>query len=307
MIYTITFNPSLDYFIYLSQPFQEGAIMRSEKSDIRVGGKGINISLTLANLGIKTVVITFIGGIIGSFIEQVISDIPNIELRKVNISEENRINIKIRNTNESAINAKGPLVDRRQQDQLLERLKDLRKEDYVVVSGSYCRGVDVQLVSRIGQMVRSVGAKLITDIPDLRFADLKAIRPYMIKPNIEELADIFQAAIDVHNYPAYVEKLLDAGVENVLLSIGSPGSYFASKERRYRLSGPPIKVVSTVGCGDSMLAYMLSRLSIGDDKKTAVRYGEAAGRVKAGSKDLIDPIDVKKMTDAIKVEEVEIS
>lgn len=304
MIYTITFNPSMDYFVHLPMSFAEGSIMRSDKSYIRVGGKGINISATLAGVRVPSKTLTFLGGSIGNFIEKELSSIKNVELRKVQIEEENRINVKIRNTVESAINAEGPTVSAEHQEELLELLGDLKKGDYVVISGSYTKGVGTDLVYRIGELVKKVGAKLITDVPNLKFNDLEKIKPFLIKPNIEELAYIFEEEVNKENYREYIDKLIDAGVENVLLSIGAPGSYFASKDEKYRVSGPQIKVVSTVGCGDSMLAYTLSRLYVGDDKKKAILFGEAAGRVKAGSRELVDPADVVKMTKEIVVEEV---
>ena len=305
MIYTITFNPSLDYFVHLSKSYEEGEIMRSDKSYINVGGKGINISLTLARLGVKSVVLTFIGGSIGSFIKKKIDSVPNIELRKVDIEEENRINVKIKTTKETAINALGPIVNEIHQTELLELLADLQLNDYVVISGSYCKGVTTDLVVEISEITKAKGAKLITDVPNLKYEDLKRIKPFLIKPNVEELNDIFKKELSPSEYETYVEKLLNVGVENVLLSIGAPGSYFANKDVRYRLKGPNIDVVSTVGCGDSMLAYTLSRLSIGDDFKTAITYGEAAGRVKAGKTGPADPYEVKAMTVQIRVEEVD--
>ena len=304
MIYTITFNPSLDYFVHLPSDFKEGEIMRADESFIRVGGKGINISITLAMVNIHSRVLTFIGGSIGSFIEKEVSSIPNIEFLKVDIEKENRINIKISSGQESAINAKGPVISKAKQDELLGLLDGLASGDYVIISGSYSSGISSDLMYRIGALSQKVGAKLITDVPNLTFEDLKCIKPFLIKPNVEELGFIFNETISEDNYQEYVDKLLDAGVNNVLLSIGSPGSYFANKSAKYRSKGPKVDVVSTVGCGDSMLAYMISRLYIGDDFKTALAYGEAAGRVKASQKELVEPQEVESMLRRVTIERI---
>lgn len=305
MIYTITFNPSLDYYVYLDQELTEGNILKAKNTSIRAGGKGVNISIVLSQMGIQSKAILFLGGGIGELIDREISARQGIEVIPIRISEENRINVKIKNQTETAINALGPCVSAGQQDALLATLNELTKEDYVLISGSFCQGVTAELVEKIGEQVLKAGARLITDIPNLTIANYRKIKPYLIKPNLEELAMIFQNDVNEDNYPDYAEELIEAGVENVLVSLGRDGAYFANRHKRYQLFGPAVEVINTVGCGDSMLACTVASLARHEELTEALKYGEAAGRAKAKTRGLPSAEDVKQLYEKIEIREVE--
>lgn len=305
MIYTITFNPSLDYYIYLDQELTEGNILKAKNTSIRAGGKGVNISIVLSQMGIQSKAILFLGGGIGELIDREISARQGIEVIPIRISEENRINVKIKNQTETAINALGPCVSAGQQDALLATLNELTKEDYVLISGSFCQGVTAELVEKIGEQVLKAGARLITDIPNLKIANYRKIKPYLIKPNLEELAMIFQNDVNEDNYPDYAGELIKAGVENVLVSLGRDGAYFANRHKRYQLFGPAVEVINTVGCGDSMLACTVASLARHEELTEALKYGEAAGRAKAKTRGLPSAEDVKQLYEKIEIREVE--
>lgn len=286
VIYTVTFNPSLDYFITVNGKLMEGKIMKSTNAILRAGGKGVNISLVLAEQNLSSKAVMFLGGYIGDIIDQEVSSHKSIDVIKVAIEEESRINVKITSEKESAINANGPYVSKERQNDLLKALDALQKDDFVIVSGSYCQGVDAELVERIGEKVREAEAYFITDVPNLTLENYRKIRPYLIKPNHEELGIIFNTEVTESNYRHYAHKLVEEGVGNVLISLGKEGSYFVNKDCSYKVSGPSVKVVDTVGCGDSMLGYTLGALYQKKDITDALRYGEAAGRVKAGKSGL---------------------
>ena len=305
MIYTITFNPSLDYYVYLDQELTEGNILKAKNTSIRAGGKGVNISIVLSQMGIQSKAILFLGGGIGELIDREISARQGIEVIPIRISEENRINVKIKNQTETAINALGPCVSAGQQDALLATLNELTKEDYVLISGSFCKGVTAELVEKIGEQVLKAGARLITDIPNLKIANYRKIKPYLIKPNLEELAMIFQNDVNEDNYPDYAGELIKAGVENVLVSLGRDGAYFANRHKRYQLFGPAVEVINTVGCGDSMLACTVASLARHEELTEALKYGEAAGRAKAKTRGLPSAEDVKQLYEKIEIREVE--
>ena len=305
MIYTITFNPSLDYYVYLDQELTEGNILKAKNTSIRAGGKGVNISIVLSQMGIQSKAILFLGGGIGELIDREISARQGIEVIPIRISEENRINVKIKNQTETAINALGPCVSAGQQDALLATLNELTKEDYVLISGSFCQGVTAELVEKIGEQVLKAGARLIKDIPNLKIANYRKIKPYLIKPNLEELAMIFQNDVNEDNYPDYAEELIEAGVENVLVSLGRDGAYFANQHKRYQLFGPAVEVINTVGCGDSMLACTVASLARHEELTEALKYGEAAGRAKAKTRGLPSAEDVKQLYEKIEIREVE--
>ncbi len=305
MIYTITFNPSLDYYVYLDQELTEGNILKAKNTSIRAGGKGVNISIVLSQMGIQSKAILFLGGGIGELIDREISARQGIEVIPIRISEENRINVKIKNQTETAINALGPCVSAGQQDALLATLNELTKEDYVLISGSFCQGVTAELVEKIGEQVLKAGARLITDIPNLKIANYRKIKPYLIKPNLEELAMIFQNDVNEDNYPDYAGELIKAGVENVLVSLGRDGAYFANQHKRFQLFGPAVEVINTVGCGDSMLACTVASLARHEELTEALKYGEAAGRAKAKTRGLPSAEDVKQLYEKIEIREVE--
>ena len=304
MIVTITFNPSLDYFVFLDRPFHEGMIMRAKRIGLRAGGKGVNISLVLAEQGIQSRAVMFLGGRVGQLIEQEISGKAEIEVVKVEISQENRINIKIMDQVETAINALGPQVTQEDQNALLMALQSIRQDDLVVISGSFCPGVGAELVGRISDLVSSAGAKLITDIPNLTEDHYRRIRPHLIKPNLEELGLIFNTHVDLANYRGYVQRLLQDGVANVVLSLGKEGSYFANAKEAYQIWGPPVEVVNTVGCGDAMLANMIASLVRQHDLVETLKYAEAAGRAKAASAGLPQQETIERLARQVVVQPV---
>lgn len=305
MIYTITFNPSLDYFMYMNDSLREGEIVRATHTAMRAGGKGVNVSLLLSNLGISSKAVMFLGKSIGDVIEKQLTKVDGIEVVKVPIEEENRINVKIYNDKETAINAAGPMVGETGQEELLEKLNSLGEGDFVVVSGSYCRGVGFDLVKRIRSLCQEKGARLIADVPGLTLEDCRALKPYLIKPNLEELAQLFHQEIHMGNYRTYADELVKIGVENVLVSLGGEGSYFTSREARYFLRGPEVKVESTVGCGDTMLGCTIAYLSQNYPLEEALKYGEAAGRAKAQIRGIPQKGDINSVYGLVTVNKID--
>lgn len=281
MIYTITFNPSLDYFEFFDEQLVEGKIIKAKSSYMRAGGKGINVSLSLAAVGIPSKAIAFLGGLIGDYIEKELAKNSDIEIMRINIDEENRIDVKLKNKVETAINGCGPMVTQRQQDELVAKLEQVSENDYILISGSFCQGIDSGIINRIADIANAKGAHIITDLTNLTLADYQAIKPFMIKPNKEELAMMFGEDVNTIDIIKKLDYLIENGVSNVLLSLGEQGAILANKEGKYLLCGPDIEVVSTVGCGDSMLANTLAAISNGSSVLEAAKFGEAAGRAKA--------------------------
>ena len=304
MIYTITFNPSLDYFMYMDDGLREGEIARATHTAMLAGGKGVNVSLLLSNLEIPSKAVMFLGKSIGDVIEEQLERVNGIEVVKVSIGEENRINVKIYNDKETAINAAGPMVDEKEQEELLQKLDSLQEGDFVVVSGSYCKGVGFALVKKIQLLCEKKKAKLIADVPGLTLEDCREIKPYLIKPNLEELTQMFLEEIGMDNYRTYADQLVEMGVENVLVSLGGEGSYFVNREVKFFLRGPEVKVESTVGCGDTMLGCTIAYLSKGYPLEEALKYGEAAGRAKARMKGIPKEGDINLVYGLVTVNKI---
>ena len=244
----------------------------------------------------------FLGGFTGEKIRKDLSVKENIELLDVKINGDSRINVKITNDKETAINASGPVATEENIRDFLKKLDGVSEGDYVAISGSFCKGVDKSIVSEIAGIVEKHKAKLVLDLSNLKFEDYRDVKPYLIKPNLEELESIFDEKITLDGYEGYVEKLIDAGVENVLLSLGKEGCYFANSEVRLYACGKKTAAVNTVGSGDTMLGYTLAVLSTGGTFEEAVKYGEAAGRAKAAMYGLPTLEDVRKAYQQVRLE-----
>ncbi|MBR0138080.1 MAG: 1-phosphofructokinase family hexose kinase [Erysipelotrichaceae bacterium] len=301
MIHTVTFNPTVDYFVFLNEKLEEGKIYRPYASSMKAGGKGLNISMVLDPLKIRSRAIMFLGGSVGGIIENKASEYEMIEVVKVKVDEENRINVKIRNDVETALNGAGPRVTEEQIGNLYDEIRKAEEGDYIVVSGSFCPGVDKGVVEMIGRIAAERKARLITDLPNLKIDDYRRIKPFLIKPNVEELADIFGEDVNYENYRHYAQLLLEAGVSNVIVSLGSPGGYFCNAEEEIISKGPDIEVRNTVAAGDSMLAYFIAALSNGKSFEDCLRYGESAGRSKAANEDLPEAKQVQDFYDRSEV------
>lgn len=304
MIYTVTFNPSLDYFMYIDAKLREGEIIRAQSTSLLPGGKGVNVSLLLAYLGISSKAVMFLGKTVGNVIEMLLAKEKNVEIVKIPVAEESRINVKIYNDKETAINAAGPMVDEQGQEELLHKLDSLQEDDFVIISGSYCKGVGFELVKRIRILCKEKNARLIADVPGLTLENCREVKPYLIKPNLDELAEMFHEEINMENYRTYADKLVEMGVENVLVSLGGEGSYFTNREAKYFLQGPEVKVENTVGCGDTMLGCTIACLSRGYPLEKALKYGEAAGRAKARMRGLPKEGDISSIYGLVTVNKI---
>ena len=225
MYYTLTFNPSLDHYVWFKTALVEGAILRPFQSALKVGGKGLNINQNFAKLKIPSKSFVFLAGDVGQMIYNKISKIPMIETEAFWIKGESRINIKILGEKETAINEPGPLIDEGAKRELLKSLKKLDVNDFLIIAGSLAFNVDLNYLLEIKSTCK---AKRVLDIPNLSFLDLSRLKPDLIKPNLEELGAIFEEEVSIDNYRCYTRKLIIAGVKSVLLSLGEMGSYFES-------------------------------------------------------------------------------
>ncbi len=296
MYYTLTFNPSLDHYVWFKTALLEGAILRPFQSALKVGGKGLNINQNFAKLKIPSKSFVFLAGDVGQMIYNKISKIPMIETEAFWIKGESRINTKILGEKETAINEPGPLIDEGAKRELLKSLKKLDVNDFLIIAGSLAFNVDLNYLLEIKSTCK---AKLVLDIPNLSFLDLSRLKPDLIKPNLEELGAIFEEEVSIDNYRCYTRKLITAGVKSVLLSLGEMGSYFESDKEAIWAKGPKVKVVSTVGCGDTLLSYFLAFSPKGTKK--GLIMAEAAGRTKVQSVDLVELEDVLRMSERIEL------
>lgn len=252
MIYTFTLNPSMDYIMDVENP-KLGEINRSRSEVLKVGGKGINVSVVLKALGCKSVVCTLTAGTVGDNIKSEIEAL-GIDKRIVEAEGCSRINVKIAGERETAFNGSGCRADHEHINKLCN-MTESGCEDFIVLSGSVCRGLDANVYAYI--MERLKGRFVADTTGELLLNTLK-YKPFLIKPNNEELGEIFGCPVDTfEKAKIYGRKLCEMGAENVIVSMGEKGAVFVNMEETYASRAEKIKAVNTVGAGDAMVGGFL--------------------------------------------------
>ena len=261
MVYTITLNPALDYTIGIRN-LKINEINLSETEHISPGGKGINVSTILKRLKIDSVVLGFISGFTGDEIKRIIEN-EQIKTDFIKLEGGNsRINVKILEENsETAINSQGPLVGQKDILKLYQKLESLKKDDFLVLSGSIPKGIQEDIYKTICEKIQDKNIKIIVDSTrDLLLNTLK-YEPFLIKPNHHELGEIFNTKISNKEQAIkYAKKLQEKGAKNVLVSMGEKGSVLIDESGKvYQKEAiQNKKIINTVGAGDSMAAGFLA-------------------------------------------------
>lgn len=286
MIYTITFNPALDYVIK-TQKFQTGKINISEKEYILPGGKGINVSIILKTLGIDSTAYGFISGFVGEEIEKQVKKY-GIKTDFIKIENDiSRINVKITTeSEETAIDGQGPFIEQSYIQLLYEKIDRIQKGDILILSGSIPRGIEKDIYQEICKKVENKDIKIFVDAAGELLLNTLKYHPFLIKPNQYELGEIFN--IEISNQEEaieYAKKLQQKGAKNVLVSMGKQGAILVD-ENGYSYkskSSNTKKRVNTVGAGDSMVAGFIAGYKLFDDYEKALQMGMAAGMATANS------------------------
>ncbi len=291
MIYTVTLNPSIDYSLYM-KCFLKGEINRSENEVVSFGGKGLNVSAMLKNLGVESTALGFCGGFTGKEIERLIKR-AGIKCEFTEIREMSRINVKILDESESAVNGRGPFISLEEEESLLRKLTSLSKEDTVVISGKSVESESGKLLLRV--IEASSHTRLVIDMAGDELNLALRYKPFLIKPNLEEFCAIFgKREMSDGELLSAARELLSRGVGNVLLSLGGDGAMlFAGDGKAYRVRAPHTEVVNTVGAGDSLLAGFLA--GEGQGVELALALGVAAGSATAASDSIADSASVMKV------------
>lgn len=294
MIYTVTFNPALDYVVRLSG-LKMGETNRSTGEQLYFGGKGINVSRVLRELGEESVALGFIAGFTGDALEQ--------ELQKLGVHTDfirlpeglTRINIKLKETAETEINAGGPLIGAEALDAFLDQLSVLQRLDTLVLAGSVPPSMPVDIYQRIAKKMQAKGVRLVVDATGELLLGTLPYRPFLIKPNHRELEQLAGRALEGENeLLAAAEELRQKGARNVLVSRGAEGAILLDEQgKTYTVPAPSVKAINTVGSGDSMVAGFLAGIQNGSEE--ALRLAVAAGSATAASEDLATFEEIQKM------------
>ena len=295
MIYTVTFSPAIDYVVDLTN-FEIGEINRTQQEQAFPGGKGINVSLVLANLGKSSVATGFLGGFTGAFIKEELAK-RNISSGFIEVNGLTRINVKIRAGKETAINGQGPHITDEDIDKLISQLEKLTKDDLLVISGTVPKSLPSNIYEMILERIKDNGAEVIVDATKEILLNTLKYHPLLVKPNKEELEEMFN--VSIKNDAELIEnasKLLKLGARNVIVSLGGDGALLVGEGVDAELrKAPQGKVVNTVGAGDSLVAGFIAEYLDSRDIKKAFKQGIATGSASAFSEYLATKEEVQAL------------
>ena len=296
MIYTVTFNPSLDYIVDVEN-FRLGMTNRTCSEQMMAGGKGINVSIVLQNLGIENTALGFIAGFTGEEIRRQVSQI-GIRAQFISIPEGiSRINLKLRSIDGTEINGMGPTIGQAQLDALYEKLDTLTDKDTLVLAGSIPASMPSSIYSDIMERLQEKGVTFVVDATKQLLLNVLRYKPFLIKPNNHELGELFGVTLSTREAVVpYARRLQERGARNVLISMAGQGAVLVAEDGSVHLTpAPKGTLVNAVGAGDSMVAGFLAGWQEQHDYGHAFRMGVAAGSASAFSRYLATREEVERV------------
>ena len=293
MIYTVTFNPAIDYIAEINN-LKKNDINRTISEKILAGGKGINVSVVLKNLGIESIALGFIGGFTGQEIKRRIEDV-GVKTDFVYIPDKfSRINVKLQSnvagvvSEETAINGEGPKISEKEINEFMKKIDKIEKDDFIVLAGSVSRNMKDDIYEKICSKVKEKGAKIVADATGKLLVNVLKHNPFLIKPNKKELEEIFEDEIHSNEeIVLYAKKLQEKGAQNVLISMDKDGAILITKDKKILYSkAPKGELKNSVGSGDSMVAGFITGYITHNDYEKALKLGIASGSASAFSDNL---------------------
>ncbi|MDU2202621.1 MAG: 1-phosphofructokinase [Anaerococcus hydrogenalis] len=301
MIYTLTLNPSIDYVLRIEQ-FDDGQTIRSKSEEKYPGGKGIMVSKLLKNLGAKSINIGFLGGFTGEFIKNKLEKL-GIDEEFTKISDDSRINVKLKYDTETEINAQGPQIKEEEIEDFLNYLDDLEEDDFVIISGSIPKSLGDDFYRVIVNLLEMNNVRFALDTSGKKLFKLSSYKPFLVKPNKDELSEIFEDKIDSdEKIVKYARKLIDQGAENVIVSLGKDGSMFVDNNIAYKAKPIEGKLINSVGSGDSMVAGYIYGYMKGLSKIDSYKLAIACGSATAFSPDIAEKNLIYQILEKVEVE-----
>ena len=284
MIYTVTFNPSLDYVMDIDN-FKQGTVNRSDSEEVFVGGKGINGSMVLKNLGNESKALGFIAGFTGCEIEKKLNEMGCKSDFIVLNEGLSRINVKLKGKIESEINGAGPNISKQSLDLLYEKLRNINEGDILVLAGSIPSSLPSSIYEDILKMLEDRNVKVIVDATKELLLNVLKYKPFLIKPNNHELAEMFNVKLNSNeDIIKYAKKLQEMGASNVLISMAGDGAIFISQNGDViESSVPKGKLKNSVGAGDSMVAGFIHGYLETNDMSKTLKMAIATGSASAFS------------------------
>lgn len=287
MIYTVTFNPALDYVVKV-EDFQTGTINRVYQENIFFGGKGINVSTVLKELGMDSVALGFVAGFTGEAIENGVKS-QGIATDFIHLPEGmSRINVKMKSQNETEINGQGPNIPKEAIEALFEKLDRLEEKDILILAGSIPNTLPEDIYQQIMDRLEGKGVDIVVDATKDLLLNVLQYHPFLIKPNNHELGEMFGVTLKTQEeIILYARKLQEKGARNVLISMAGDGAILVTEAGEVHPMGVPKgTVVNSVGAGDSMVAGFTAGYMATGDYQQALKLGTACGSATAFSEGL---------------------
>lgn len=299
MIYTVTFNPAIDYVVY-TDGMEVGGVNRARDEKIYFGGKGINVSLVLSELGVKSKALGFVAGFTGAAIENGIRD-KGVETDFVHLENGfSRINVKIKANDETELNGKGPDIDDKSLAELFKKLDALSDGDTLVLAGSIPNSMPSDIYRIILERLEGRNIRTVVDATKDLLMNVLKYKPFLIKPNNHELGEMFGVTLKTTDEIAeYAAKLKEMGARNVLVSMAGDGALLLDENGKTHICGVCKGTVkNSVGAGDSMVAGFIAG-SAGGDYEYALKLGTAAGGATAFSYGLAEKDEIFKLLEQL--------
>lgn len=296
MIYTVTFNPSLDYIVTVPE-LVCGRVNRTKEEKIFPGGKGINVSIVLQNLGLESTALGFLAGFTGEELRRLVekkgihADFIPVE------SGMTRINVKLRAGEETEINGQGPAIKEEDIKKLYEKLAELTEGDVLVLAGSIPDIMPRTIYMDIMKYLQEKNLNIVVDATKDLLVNVLQYHPFLIKPNNHELEEIFRVTLkEKAEIIKYAGKLQEMGARNVLVSMAGDGAILVAEDGSiYEAEAPNGTVVNSVGAGDSMVAGFLAGYLQSGSYETAFQMGVCTGSASAFSEELATKEEVERL------------
>lgn len=305
MIYTVTLNPSIDYVIKVDK-LTTGNINRVNEEHVYPGGKGINVTRILKSLDNDNIALGFVSGFTGDYIINSLQEL-NLKSDFIKVKEGfTRINVKVKSEEETEINGQGPKISEEELNQFYKVIDKLVDGDILILSGSIPSCLDERLYESIMKKVEDRDIKVIVDATKNLLLNVLKYKPFLIKPNNHELAEMFNVELNTtEDVVFYARKLKEMGAQNVLISMGKDGALLVTEnDEVFASSVAKGEVINSVGAGDSMVAGFIAGYLKSNSYEEALRLGAASGGATAFSSDLATREFIDKLVDEIKIEKI---
>lgn len=302
MIYTVTFNPAVDYVVHTAT-MKVGSVNRFEREEIYFGGKGINVSIVLKELGIESKALGFVAGFTGDAIERGVAQ-KGIDTDFVHLKNGfSRINVKIKSDDETELNGQGPVIDTAALKELFKKLDKLKDGDIIILAGSIPNSMPPDIYEKILAYLSDRKVRAVIDATKDLLLNVLKYKPFLIKPNNHELGEMFGVTLTTNEEIArYAAKLKDMGAKNVLVSMAGDGALLLDENREMHICGVCRgEVKNSVGAGDSMVAGFIAGIQEGD-YEYALRLGTATGGATAFSDGLAQKDDIYRLLQQLQSE-----